>query len=312
MRVVLLLVLVAALPAVTAAQLPRDLGGLDSYENIEKIAVLGGAPPAANRNAVRRGQWSRHPGGYYVRYLPDSFARMQLQVLVPARVRVVRDHLNRILSIEDSRGGKTETTYNDAVAPRPHPRNPRLEAYAFKTIRITRRGSGGTPEVFELTDTGYTFHQSQPPRRHGFMAMVAAAVRDAFAALTGTPLEARQDWEEWVERAEQAWERSEDYEWLRDRAEATTTDGDDSSVDDLGDTEHYEDGVDAALSGDPSDRYGWLTEQQERQNEALEHAVIVIDTLPTTSTTDDGPVWDPGGGVGMPSGGGQTLGVSGR
>jgi hypothetical protein len=283
-----------------------------NYEEIERIAVLGGTPPPANRNAVTRGQWSRHPSGYYVRYYPDSFARMDLQVLVPARVRVARDRLNRIISIEDSRGGKTETTYNDAVAPRPHPRHPRLKAYAFKTIRITRRPTGGPPEVFELKDTGYTFHQSQPPRRRGVIARAFAAARDALAALTGAPLEARQDWDGWVERIEQAWERWEDYEWLRDRAEATTTTGDDSAVDDLGDTEHYEDGIDAALSGDASDRYGWLAEHQERQNEALEHAVWVLDTLPTTSTTDDAPAWDPGGGVGMPSGGGQTLGVSGR
>jgi hypothetical protein len=144
------------------------------------------------------------------------------------------------------------------------------------------------------------------------IARAFAAARDALAALTGAPLEARQDWDGWVERIEQAWERWEDYEWLRDRAEATTTTGDDSAVDDLGDTEHYEDGIDAALSGDASDRYGWLAEHQERQNEALEHAVWVLDTLPTTSTTDDAPAWDPGGGVGMPSGGGQTLGVSGR
>jgi hypothetical protein len=26
-----------------------------------------------------------------------------------------------------------------------HPRNPRLKAYAFKTIRITRRGNGARP-----------------------------------------------------------------------------------------------------------------------------------------------------------------------
>lgn len=283
-----------------------------NYEQIEKIAVLSGAPPPANRNAIKRGQWSRHPRGYYVRYFPDSFANMRLQVLVPARVKVVRDHLNRILSIEDSRGGKTETTYNDAVAPRPHPTNKRLKAYAFKTIRITRRGTASKPEVFEIRDKGYTFHQSRPPRqRRRLVAMLADGARDVFTAVTGTPLEARQDWERWGERAEQAHNWWEDAEYIRARAEATTTTGDEESVDAIGDTEHYGDGIEAATTGDVGDRIGWIAETHERFNEALEYAISVLDTLPTGSTPDD-TSWEPGGGVGMPSHGGQTLGVSGR
>jgi hypothetical protein len=282
-----------------------------NYAEIERIAVLSGAPPPQNRNAIQRGQWSRHPAGYYVRYYPDSFANMRLQVLVPARVTVVRDHLNRILSIEDARGGKTETTYNDAVAPRPHPRNARIKAYAFKTIRLTRRGSDGKPRVLELKDRGWTFHQSRPPRRG--VAEFLAAGASWLASWISTPLEASQwDWEGWADRAQEAWEHWDDYEWLRDRADATTTTGDDDAVDALGDREHYGDGIEAALDGDISDRLEWLAEHQERENEALEHAISVLDTLPTTSTTDDTPSWDPGGGVGMPSGGGQTLGVSGR
>ena len=285
-----------------------------NYDQIEKIAVLAGAPPAENKNAIKRGQWSRHPGGYYVRYFPDGFAHMKLQLLVPDRVHVVRDQLHRIISIEDARG-KTETTYNDAIAPRTHPRNSRIKAYAFKTIRITRRGRDGQPQVLELKDKGWTFHQSRPPRR-GVADLLADGsrwLRDQISP----PVEARRqfDWEGWAERAQEAYEHWQDAEWLRDRAEATTTTGDDDAVDDLGDTEHYHDGIEAALEGDISDRLGWLAEHQERENEALEHAIWVIDTLPTTSTTDDGPPprdWDFGGGVGMPSGGGQTLGVSGR
>jgi hypothetical protein len=285
-----------------------------NYEEIERIAVLSGAPPPANRNAIKRGQWSRHPGGYYVRYFPDSFANMRMQVLVPARPKVVRDHLNRILSIEDSRGGKTEVTYNDAIAPRPHPRTSRMRAYAFKTVRLTRRGADGKPRVLEFKDQGYTFHQSRPrSQRRGVMELVAAAGSYLFALVNGTPVEARQfDWEGWADRAQEAWDNWEDAEWLRDRAEATKTEGDEDSVDELGDTEHYGDGIEAVLTGGPDDRLAWIIEHQERENEALERATIVIDTLPTTSTTDDTPEWDFGGGVGMPSGGGQTLGVSGR
>lgn len=45
---------------------------------------------------------------------------------------------------------------------------------------------------------------------------------------------------------------------------------------------------------------------------ALEWAISVLEGLPTTSTTDDPPAWEPGGGVAVPSRGGQTLGISGR
>jgi hypothetical protein len=293
--------------------------GNANYEQIERIAVLsGGAPPPSNKNAVRRGQWSRHPGGYFVRYFPDSFRNMRMQVLVPGRVKVVRDQLHRITSIEDVRGGKSEVTYNDAIAPRPHPRNSKMKAYAFKTIRLTRRGADGKPQVLEIKDRGYTFHQSRPPRR-GFIAMVSDGVQ-WLRDLVSTPVEARRqfDWSGWGERIQDAYDRWTDYEWLRDRAEATTTEGDDSAVDDLGDTEHYEDGIEAAITGDVSDRAGWIAENQERQNEALEHAVIVINILPTESTVDDGPTVPPrdidfGGGAAAPGSLiDQLLGTSSR
>ena len=279
--------------------------GNANYDQIEKIAILAGAPPAQNRNAIQRGQWSPHPGGYFVRYLPTSFANVKVQVLRPEPVRIVRDQLNRIVSVEDSRG-RTETTYNDAIAPRPHPTNKRLKAYAFKTIRITRLGAGGKPEALEFKDQGYTFHQSSP-RRRGIVAMLLDGMRDAFTFVTGTPLEARQDFGDWAERAERAQELYEDAEYLRDRAEAATTTGDSSSVDDAADTGHYREGVRVVFVGDTSERVSWITEMNERFINMLEYAISVLEGLPDGSDT-----YDPGGGVAVPSGGGQTLGSSGR
>lgn len=286
--------------------------GNANYEQIEKIAVLAGAPPAQNQNEIKRGQWSRHPGGYYVRYYPNSFAEMRMQVLVPARVRIVRDRLNRIVLLEDSSGRKVETTYNDAVEPRTHPRVPQLKAYAFKTIRLTRRGPGGTPQVLEIKDRGYTFHNT-PRTRRGLIAVLIDGVRDAFTAVTGTPLEARQDpWADWGGRAERAHNYWEDAEYLRARADAAARRGDESSVDDAGDTGHYEDGIETAITGDTADRVGWIAETHEMFNEALEYAISVLDGLPGTSTTGDAPTYDPGGGIATGSGGGQSLGASGR
>lgn len=276
-----------------------------SFEEIERIAVLSGAPPPQNRNAIKRGQWSPHPGGYFVRYFPDSYANLKVQVLKPAPVRIERDQLNRIVLLENT-GSKTEIAYNDAIAPRPHPTNKRLKAYAFKTVRITRNRAGAAPEVVEYKDQGYTFHQSQP-RRRGVVAMIADVVREAFTALTGTPLEARQGWLDWLHRAEQAQDLADDAGYIRDRAEAATTTGDSSSVDEAGDVGHVRDGVVVIVVGDTGDRVGFITEMQENFNEMLEYAISVLQGLPDGSDTHD-----PGGGVAVPSGGGQTLGGSGR
>ena len=275
-----------------------------NYEQIENIAVLSGAPPPENRNAIRRGQWSRHPDGYFIRYYPDSFAKMKVQISVPEKVTIRRDQLHRIVSMADSRG-LIEITYNDAIAPRPHPTNKRLRAFVFKTLRITRRGTGGTPEVIEYQDQGYTFHQSRPPRR-GFVALVADGVRDAFTALTGTPLDARQDLPGWAGRVIQAHEIYEDGEYVRDRIENATTEGGADSIDEAGDTAHVREAIVVVVTGDTGDRVGFITEMQERFHNMLEHAINVLRGLPDRS--DAG--YDPGGGIGVPSGGGQSLGGS--
>jgi hypothetical protein len=282
--------------------------GNGNYDQIEKIAILAGAPPAQNRNAIQRGQWSMAPGGYFVRYYPDTFARMKVQVLRPEPVTVQRDQLNRIVLVEDSRG-RIETTYNDAVAPRLHPTNRRLKAYAFKTIRITHRGASGVTETKDYKDQGYTFHQSAP-RRRGVAAMLIDGARYALTFVTGTPLEARQDWAGWAGRAESAHEAYEDAEYLRDRYENASTTGDASSVDDAADMAHYREGVRVIVVGDTSERVSWITEMQERFINMLEHAISVLSTLPDRSSDSDR--FDPGGGVAVPSHGGQTLGGSGR
>ncbi|MGE0863240.1 MAG: hypothetical protein AB7P34_04990 [Vicinamibacterales bacterium] len=282
-----------------------------TYEEVERIAVLSGAAPEDNRNAIRRGQWSRHPRGYYVRYFPDSFARTRVQVLVPEPVVVTRDRLNRIVSIADSRGGRTETVYNDAVPPREAPAGLGLRAYAFKTVRFVKRGANGAPEVFEVHDKGWTFHRSRPRRQRVEAAPVMGFARVAYGA-PGWFRAAAQDWfDRWFERAEQAQDIHDRYDFYRERADRAGSRGDADSVDELEDSDHYREGIDAATRGDLGDRLDWIIDHQERENAALEHATTVLDGLPTTSTTGD-PAYDPWDGLAVPSGGGQRLGISGR
>jgi outer membrane protein OmpA-like peptidoglycan-associated protein len=78
----------AAVRQVYAAQaeLQRQLiSGTASYEQMQATAVLAG-PPSTGAS-VPRGEWSKHPGGFYVRYLPSKFSTTTVQVYVPEPAR---------------------------------------------------------------------------------------------------------------------------------------------------------------------------------------------------------------------------------
>lgn len=55
-----------------------------SFEDMERVAVLAGvAPRGEGSRDVPSGRWSRHPDGYYVRYLPAGYASTRVEVWVP-------------------------------------------------------------------------------------------------------------------------------------------------------------------------------------------------------------------------------------
>jgi hypothetical protein len=55
-----------------------------NYSELERVAVLAGvAPLGEGSQAIPSGRWSKHPDGYYVRYLPQSYSRTTLEVWVP-------------------------------------------------------------------------------------------------------------------------------------------------------------------------------------------------------------------------------------
>jgi hypothetical protein len=53
-----------------------------SYADLERLAVPPPLPVAPD--SVPAGRWSRHPGGYFVRYVPHSYTSVTVQVYVPA------------------------------------------------------------------------------------------------------------------------------------------------------------------------------------------------------------------------------------
>lgn len=71
-----------------ALRAESDMRGLfgsggGSYSQFESLAVLAGAAPRGEGSIdVPTGRWSRHPDGYWVRYLPSSYTNTVIQVWV--------------------------------------------------------------------------------------------------------------------------------------------------------------------------------------------------------------------------------------
>jgi hypothetical protein len=55
-----------------------------SFEQMERVAVLAGVPGIGEGSReTPAGRWSRHPDGYYVRYLPQAYSYTVTQLWVP-------------------------------------------------------------------------------------------------------------------------------------------------------------------------------------------------------------------------------------
>jgi hypothetical protein len=67
------------------AELRQMLTSADaSFEDMERVAVLAGmAPRGEGSRDVPSGRWSRHPDGYFVRYLPSGYSSTRVEIWVP-------------------------------------------------------------------------------------------------------------------------------------------------------------------------------------------------------------------------------------
>lgn len=252
-----------------------------TYRELERIAVIDAPEPKTGRQ-IPRERWSVHPGGYLIRFKPASYASTRVEIAVPPRVQIRRDARGRIVSMDFGGGRRTETEYDDTIPAWDPSPNLLAVGYAFKTIRMTKPGANGRLDEVVIRNKGWTWVTRRATRlsRQGIML-----------ALFRQP-SLGERFEAWKERYDQ-WneEFQERYDYYRERWERNTEPppSTDDAIRDLEDSEHYRDGLDAALGGDTSDRLEWITDNQERQNRALESATVLIWTLPTESTTDDGP-----------------------
>lgn len=63
-----------------------------TYQQYEQLAVKAGMAPV-DRPAFKRGRWCKHPDGYYIRYLPESYNKTTVQVFVPLHPKTAPDEV---------------------------------------------------------------------------------------------------------------------------------------------------------------------------------------------------------------------------
>ena len=274
-----------------------------TYEQLERIAMTPAAMlPKDDLEQVPRGRWMHHPDGFLIRYVSKGYPSTRVEISVPDRYTYRRDALGRILSIKDAAGNGIETDYDDSVPPLRMPGEPRLAGYAFSSIRWVVATPGG-PRRHEIRGRGWTFVRARRVQPRQAFRLMPAVFRAA--PWQGGRFD---DAREMYERAQAARERAEYY---RDRLDSLRSRPGEEAIDDLENSEHYREGVDAALRGDTGERLDWIIQQRERERDALRRAIVVIDSLPTDSTAE--PSYGPWDDVAVPaSPGSQRLGISGR
>jgi hypothetical protein len=134
--------------------------GSATYEELERIAVKFGVPPAEEDDReVPLGRWSYHPDGFFIRYFPYSYTEIRIEISVPEQMEIKRDEKGRITSIADRFGNRIETEYDNGVEPLTISGEPSLKGYAFRSIRFERDYPENLGEGIrvEWKNTGWTF-----------------------------------------------------------------------------------------------------------------------------------------------------------
>lgn len=142
------------------AQLRRMLAETQTtYEELERVAVLrGDPPPQKGDREVPRGRWSLHPDGYFIRYFPQGYKIIQIELSVPELYHVERDERGRITLIDDKNGNRLETDYNDSIEPLSIRGESSLRGYVFRSIRFVYPdpNNPGEKQKTEWRNQGWT------------------------------------------------------------------------------------------------------------------------------------------------------------
>ncbi len=298
--------LVAALPPAAQELLRREnevrarISAGATYADIQAAATAepGGPTPGSRRKlAAKFGAWCHHPGGALLRYDVEGLNLVHVWIVVPRQVRVTRDALGRITSLDDGQGRRIETTYRPrGVRLRS---DPNLRMYAFASVRFIARDQANRskPREFTLRNRGWTFvgrpgagralDPADARRGPSADVEVAAGLQDAgggiaeFADIDGVAeaigdLFPGANFEEMKERYEKAKELKEQYDGWEDNVRKSTGDIDEKDVEDFFDTDHYKDGLDTVLEHDIEGQGDWLGKHALLGLEAAIYAAEVI------------------------------------
>lgn len=251
-----------------------------AYEELERIAVL---PPGlrqkAGKYSVPLGRWSIHPDGYFIRYFPQGYSKVRIQVFNPEPVVIERDGLGRITLFAGENGARIETEYDDSIEPLTIPGDPGVKGYAFRRIRFVRPDPAD-PELFleaEWLDTGWT--------------------------LVGTPngrgrpespsTQSRASWRRWsfgfrelppqrrrFPGAREAYGRANDVygrvTQLKQWGDNNTRSPSQKDVQDLTNTAHYRDGLGKALGSNLQEKGEWVSDHTNIVERAFNYASCSI------------------------------------
>ncbi len=89
-------------------------GGISAYEDYEKLAILAGMAPPTN-TTIKRGRWSLHPDGYYIRYFPEGYSRTRVEIYVPDTAEQVTYNASDDIAVPANTGAQRLAQCNIAL-----------------------------------------------------------------------------------------------------------------------------------------------------------------------------------------------------
>lgn len=122
------------------AALRKKLTSIEAkYDDLEKIAVLTGEPPAGkDSREIPSGRWSYHEDGYFIRFFPSSYTKDKIQISIPDKFTIKKDNKGRIVSIRDDEGNLIEVEYDETTNPLEINTDSYVRGHAFKKVRFVK------------------------------------------------------------------------------------------------------------------------------------------------------------------------------
>jgi hypothetical protein len=313
------------------------------FADLERIAVLTGLPPSTGTE-IPGGRWSWNRKGFFVRCSSETYRRTQIDLIVPEPLRIRRDQKGRVTQWSLADGRRVDFTYREDLGSVRFRKSPDLPLYFFNTVIYTlpaAPGSAGRPMVTTYRNKGYCFVNERKFRRAGRATGFARHLDHGLTlcqspeseVIDGVSEDIRDRLiEDGIElsgsRAAEALNEARERQEAADDLSDLGTPSDDPAGDiaDLAGAENVREGMDTVVTGDTSDRLGFIADFHRALARALAGAEATLrEGMSGTpdgadgggvgaggSGSGGGPVFDPPGNTGYPSGSGQIRGNSGR